>query len=407
MKVGENLPEHSPLGASGAYRWMVCPGSPNMSEGIEDIESDFAFEGTIAHALGERCLREDVEPWRFTGMAMNKDGDVIKKVDDPDNLSEGWLMIPADMIDAVQEYLLALSEWHPDRRAGHVEWGFHCSTLHPLYYGRSDFVHVGERTLDVWDYKHGVGIVVEADDNPQLRYYACGVLESMDLWDQVDVVRMHISQPRGFHWKGGHRFSEETPDQLRKWLDKKCVPAMELAEVSEEVVAGSHCQFCPARQRQCPAIVDAMREWAQLCIHGVAVMNGLAEWTDEQLAAFIRLERLSRVILKVAGKQAHGKLSTGHELPGLKLVNGKTSRVFKKGAEEAAIETFGEDKVYSKPSFLSPAQLEALPGGKTFTAEWAFKPEGGTVVTLDSDPRRAIRRSVADIFKPVGNQEDE
>ena len=392
------LPEHSPLGASGAYRWMVCPGSVSLSEGVQDDESEEAFEGTIAHNLGERCLTEDVEPWRFTGKAMDALGDTMENVTE-ETVPEGWLLIPKDMIDAVQSYLLMLSEWH-DTTQGWVEHGFHCETIHPLYYGRSDYVHIETGTLDVWDYKHGVGIVVEADDNPQLNYYGCGVLESLDLWDRVDTVRLHIYQPRAFHWQGPHRYVETTPAKLREWLDKECVPAMELTEVSDYTEAGEHCRFCPARQLQCPSLMEAMAEYRHLIMTGVAIVNGVGKWTDEQLAAFLRLEKLAKIVAKDARKKAWAKLSNGRPLQGLKLVPSRVNRVMRDGAEEAAEETFGE-KAYTSPELKSPTQLEELPGGKAFTAEWAFKPEGGTTVALDKDPRRALRRDATDLFKPV------
>ena len=49
---------HASLGASSASRWMACPGSVRLSEGMPNISSDYAREGTAAHELAEMCLRQ-------------------------------------------------------------------------------------------------------------------------------------------------------------------------------------------------------------------------------------------------------------------------------------------------------------------------------------------------------------
>ena len=47
---------HANLSASGAHRWMVCPGSVKLEEGFTDTGSPYAKEGTLAHAVGELKL---------------------------------------------------------------------------------------------------------------------------------------------------------------------------------------------------------------------------------------------------------------------------------------------------------------------------------------------------------------
>ena len=43
---------HAKLSASGAHRWMACPGSVAAEEGFPDNTSSFAEEGTAAQTLG-------------------------------------------------------------------------------------------------------------------------------------------------------------------------------------------------------------------------------------------------------------------------------------------------------------------------------------------------------------------
>ena len=108
----------------------------------------------------------------------------------------GWSKpVSKDMADSVQTYLNHVRSY-PDRNQSNwfVERSFHCPDIHPLFYGTADnvFFDEPERHLYVDDYKHGAGIIVEADDNPQGKYYAIGVLTTLSLWDQVDKVTIGI-----------------------------------------------------------------------------------------------------------------------------------------------------------------------------------------------------------------------
>lgn len=53
---------HARLSPSSAERWMTCPGSVKLAEGIEDKGSSYAAEGTAAHELAEHILRGEMPP---------------------------------------------------------------------------------------------------------------------------------------------------------------------------------------------------------------------------------------------------------------------------------------------------------------------------------------------------------
>ena len=46
------MAEHAKLSASGSKKWLNCPGSVAFEKEFPDEESEFAKEGTTAHALG-------------------------------------------------------------------------------------------------------------------------------------------------------------------------------------------------------------------------------------------------------------------------------------------------------------------------------------------------------------------
>ena len=55
-------------------------------------------------------------------------------------------------------------------------------------FGTADCIIIADGTLRICDYKHGLGVLVDATDNPQMKCYALGALELFDdilenVWD--------------------------------------------------------------------------------------------------------------------------------------------------------------------------------------------------------------------------------
>ena len=47
---------HALLAPSSAHRWIECPGSVVLSKDIPETTSEYAEEGTFAHAVAAHCL---------------------------------------------------------------------------------------------------------------------------------------------------------------------------------------------------------------------------------------------------------------------------------------------------------------------------------------------------------------
>lgn len=392
-------PRHSPLGASGTHRWMRCPGSVGLSAGVEDPESDHASLGTVAHTLAAQCLMRNGEPWQHIGKGI--DGNY------PD------IAVDKDMADAVQIYVSAVEEAHPDRNQGNswVERHFRCPEIHELFYGTADFVYLEEpapagdrmtRGLHVWDYKHGSGIVVEVQRNPQLMYYACGALEDLGLWEEVDQVVLHVAQPRiSWHPAGPVREWSISTDDLNEWLHAELISAMDRAMVSDETESGEHCRFCPARFRKCPQLWADSIELEELMRK--AEKGGASKLTAEELGRLLKLGEVFKIQHKAARETAFARATErGTKIPGMKLVKARADRVWRDGAEEAAIEKFGKKNAFTEPELKTPAQLEKLPLGKAFASEFAFKPDAGLALVPEGDTRHEYSPAKREgMFTPV------
>ena len=65
--------------------------------------------------------------------------------------------------------------------------------------GAGDCVIVADETLTVIDFKYGVGILVNAEKNPQMMCYALGALALFDGIYDIKEITMTIFQPRREH----------------------------------------------------------------------------------------------------------------------------------------------------------------------------------------------------------------
>ncbi|KKM75329.1 hypothetical protein LCGC14_1391310 [marine sediment metagenome] len=397
--------QHSPLGGSGAARWMRCPGSVALSYGVEDEESEYATAGLQAHALAEWCLRSGRDAWELV-----RDDSVVDR----------------EMADAVQVYLNAAcascpsrtlkgdkwaAQWgktklfaefaHGSEGLSWVELEFHCPTIHEYCWGKADFTYWSKlkRELHVWDYKHGAGIVVEVERNPQLMYYGCGVLESLDLWNEVDKVMLHIAQPRGFHYDGPIRSWAVSTHDLWTWKDDVLVPAMDRALASRETASGEHCRFCPARSRACPQVLEDFDEMeALMSAMKLDEKDSAGELTNAQAGRLLDLYDVAKIAAKAAGKTVFARLEAGKKVPGRKLARARANRKWKDEAEPALLKKFGGD-AWEPGKLKSPAKVEEMPEGEKMTARWAYKPDAGLTVVREDDSRPAVGKDTKALFK--------
>lgn len=380
---------HSPLGASSAHRWLKCPGSVPLSVGIDDEDDDtFSKPGTAAHDLAAHCLTKNCDAWTMIGATLMGTGVTVDK----------------DMADAVQVYLDAIREAHPDRDQGNswIERHFRCPSIHKHFYGTADFVYFdkGELTLHVWDYKHGAGIVVEVEDNPQCMYYACGALEDLLLWPDVGTIVLHIAQPRAFHSGGPVREWRISSNDLLEWLEETLIPAMDRAMSATETTSGEHCRFCPVRRYACPQLLKDATEM-EVLLETAEQKGGVEKLTNQEVARFLNLNDVLKIAAKAATETAVARLQSGQEIPGRKLVKAKANREWKEDAEAELVKKYGK-QAFTEPALKSPAQIDKLPEGTQMSARYAFKPDTGYTLAKGTDTRAAVNKSVKQLFSQKG-----
>lgn len=237
--------EHATLSPSSAERWSTCLGSVGLIAdiGAADDESDYAREGTEAHALG--CMKAELAFGRITA-------------EEYEAAREAWLDHNRDFfaafhvdVDEMETYTDAYVELIQHRVAANpgsaVLFEQRVYTGVPECWGTADVVIVSPVHIEIVDLKYGKGVYVSAVKNPQLRLYGVGALEGYgDLLGDVTEVRCTVYQPRI-----NHVDSEVIhPDDLRAWRDD-LIPKAEEALAGSDLFAPSTetCRWCPVSGR--------------------------------------------------------------------------------------------------------------------------------------------------------------
>lgn len=357
-------PTHSPLGASSAERWMNCPGSVALIKVLATPETDepeYRGLGIAAHELAAECLYSGRDAWEYIGEHFH-DFEVDK-----------------DMADAVQVYLDTVRpSMALEGAKSYVEYSI-SHPAHPLFYGTLDEGTVYSHTAEINDYKHGEGIVVEIENNPQLLYYAYGFLRE---FPEVTTAILRIVQPRAYaaavrEWAVSREFIES-------WATNTLLPAMRMAELEGgDLDAGNWCRFCPAKL-VCPLMKN---------LFGAAMLTNPKEVSELSAASLGRSYNYIQAVkfyIKALEEEIFARLNRGGDVPGTKLVLKKANRVFKPEALALAREKFG-DEAFTMPEMKSPSGIDALGlNGKAFTKEYAYTPQTGLTVAGAEDNRVAV-----------------
>ena len=356
--------KHSPYGGSAASRFMACPGSIALSgQAPPESPSPYAEEGTFAHFIAAEALE--------TGALSTRAG-IDKSFSFVDHGEEKSRVLSADMSHAVDVYLDAVwAEFDMDPGAEiEIEQGFalEIDAAEPgEVFGTNDALvySPSRRKLTIFDYKHGAGVMVDVEDNTQLKFYAIGAMQGHPEWD-VREIELVIVQPRAFSAGGDgvKRWSLpmsqviDFPYDLNEAV-KRCkfvlrsLPALLDAAVKcdqftdpdgrafEPFVPGDHCRWCPAstictaREQQ---FVTAVREdFAGVDLIGVEAAVPAKETLDfahmaNIVAAYDRLGAWVGDLREAMNEH----LLAGGPIPGWKVVEAVARRKWVSAADEVA-----------------------------------------------------------------------
>ena len=366
---------HALLSASSSHRWLNCPPSARLCESYEDKGSEYAAEGRSAHMLCEYKLKVAL------GIrAKDPTADLSFYNAEMEDCANGYAAYILELVEMAKQSCadpVVLIEQRLDF-SKYVEGGF----------GTGDCLVIADGTLHIVDYKHGQGVLVEAEDNPQMKLYALGALEIFDGIYDIDTVSMTIYQPRRDNVSIYTVFKES----LYQWAEEILKPTAELAYAGDgEFNCGEWCLFCKVKH-ECRARAERNLELSRY---------------DFKLPPLLEDDEVENILGKIDGliswasdikDYALQAALGGKQWNGWKLVEGRSNRRYTDEAAVAdAVSAAGFDPYERK--VLGITAMTSLLGQKRFEevlGGYIEKPQGKPTLVPESDKRPAIATAQQD-----------
>ena len=363
---------HATLSASSSHRWLACPPSALLNAAVPDTRSEYAAQGTDAHSLCEYKVLKAIG----------------KKPKDPTEDLDWYDEEMAECSDAYAQFVSELTEKakeHCKDPIVLVEQKLDYSRWVPQGFGTGDCVIVADDVLTVVDFKYGVGVLVEAENNPQMMCYALGALDLFDGIYDINSVEMTIFQPR----RENVSTFTMTKEEILSWADTVLKPKAELAAKGEgEFKAGDHCQFCKVKAT-CRKRAEYNLELAK---YDFEMPDTLQD--DEIEAILAKVDELiawGSDIKEYALQQA----IAGKQWKDWKIVEGRSNRKYTD--EEAVaqlVNAAGYDPCEHK--LMGVTAMTKLLGKKKFEemlGAYVEKPQGKPTLVPMSDKRPAMNKA--------------
>ena len=369
------MSSHAFLSASSSHRWLACPPSARLCEGLEEQESTYAKEGSEAHELCaylvEKALGKDVVDPRANFEYLNGEmercaNDYADYVLEQYELAKQYCKDPIIFIEQKLDF------------SKYVKDGF----------GTGDCVIIADKRLHIIDYKHGLGVLVESKGNSQMMCYALGALDSFEGIYDIDEIEMSIFQPR----KDNISSWTISIEELLKWGEEVLKPTALLAyEGKGEFKSGEHCRFCRAKAICRKRAEDNLK----LAKYDFTPPGSL----DENEIASL-LEQIEKLMSwgEDVWNYALLKAKQGVKFKGYKLVEGRSNRKYKDEEKVAQIVKAAGVNPYEE-KLLSITSLTDLLGSKKFNellGELVYKPPGKPTLVKESDKRPELNNAIND-----------
>jgi hypothetical protein len=355
------------VGGSTAKRVINCPGSVALVNKMPPKpSSEHADRGTLLHDTISEFLDQDGKPitdW----LGRTHEGQVLTQ-----ELLDEKLVVALELLDEIDPKKELMYE---------VETRVGFGDLLPGVFGSTDLVgRIGNRAV-VLDWKFGDGVVVTAEENEQLMFYAAAAMRTAETawaFEGADEIELIIVQP----------------PVVRRWVTDKArieqferdlVKAVKAAQQPEaKIQHGDHCRWCAAKPI-CPKMTGAVDR---------ALVTQLKEIDVDTLGRYLKNADLLEDWIKDLRGLAMQLLEKNMPVPGYKLVQKQARRKWsdESKAKSALLELGLKESVVVEISIMSPAQAE-----KALKKRFSELPEGlvksessGTTMAPESDPRPAI-----------------
>jgi len=368
------MSDHAVLSASGAHRWLNCLPSARLELEFVNNESSAAAEGTAAHALCEHKLKKALH-------MRSKRPVSIYNSDETEEYSDAYVEFVMEQLELAKQSCtdpLILIEQRLD---------FSCYV--PQGFGTGDCIIIADKKLHIIDFKYGMGVLVDAVDNPQMKLYALGALEIYDSLYDIEEVSMTIFQPRR---ENVSTWTIRVED-LKAWAEKELKPKAKKAYDGEgEYLPGEWCTFCRAAVK-CRARAEEKLKLAQSEFKLPPLL------TDSEIEEVLsKLSDLTKWANEIIAYATDAAVNHGKEWHGFKVVEGRSVRKYKDEDAVAEVAKANGYKDIFRQSLITLTEMERLMGKSKFEkilGDLIYKPPGKPTLVPLSDKRPAMNVSNA------------
>lgn len=393
------MSDHALLSPSAAHRWLNCTPAPRLEATLPDNPSEYAAEGTLAHSVCEITAKK-----KFKKVKAAEYTRTIKRL----KKNPLW---DDEMLHTAETYVEHLSERamqfaHEPYIAFEVRVDI--SDYVPESFGRCDNVMFGADTLVIRDYKHGKGVPVSAEHNPQMMQYALGALKLYRplFGDAIKIVDIGIDQPR----INSYDVWQCSVEELLAWGESIKPIAQKAFMGLGEYKAGEWCRFCRANGRckaQAALQISAFDDFKDAA---TGELPNPALLTPEALGKALAGGKTLVEWYEAIKKNALDLILSGQKVPGWKAVEGRSTRVW--SDQDKALDKLLESGIERAAIYdsvpKSLAQLEKVLGKAKFqelVGDFVLKPPGSPTLADEADSRKEFNSAAAD-FAGVGEKKE-
>lgn len=361
------MASHSQIvGGSTAKRVMNCPGSVALCAQMPpQPSSKYADEGTLLHNIIAEVLEHDKKPTDFLGTTY-----------------ESITFTKALLEDKLYPALDLLNQVDPDCQMDiavetRVGFGDFLSDV----FGSTDLLgRIGKRAI-VLDWKFGDGVAVEAEENPQLMFYAAAAMRTPEVqWvfeGATEIECIIVQPPEIKRWT-------TTPERIKKF-EQELKMAVKLSQAKDAPLkVGDHCRWCSAKPT-CPLMTGAVDRALALAVKDIDV-NQISDYLN-------KADMLEQWVTDLRAL-THTMLDAGAVVPGWKLVAKRATRQWV-DEDQALVAMMNEgipEEELMVSKVISPAQAEKVlkKHGKPLPADQVVAVSSGSTLAPESDPRPAV-----------------
>ena len=359
--------QHSKIvGGSTAKRVINCPGSVALVATMPQQEgSSYANEGSLLHeaiaiVLDTACAPEDMVGFEAHGLTLTQELLERKLLPALNLLNE---YDPATKLEFKTEEVVSFGD------------------LMPGVFGSSDIVGRLESRAVILDWKFGDGVMVEAEENMQLMFYAAAAMRTAACawaFDGVTEIDCVIIQPPYI------RVWTTTLDRIAAF-ERQLVRAVAASGLPKAPLAdGDWCKWCTAKPI-CPIKTGQVDRIRQAALQSI---------DTKKLASYLAIAPDVEDFLAQCRALAHQMLENDMPVPGYKLVAKRATRHWADPATAKArlLDLGLTEADVTKTELLSVAQSEkVLKKHKIdLPSDMVVAVSSGSTLAVETDPRPAV-----------------